>query len=189
MSSSPFVMPLWAVLAGPAAAEPRSEPELHDVAHAEHDVGCPLHWHNLVGLKAIGVVAVEHGEPSHVEGQGGVGLFYERTLVRGWLELELSANVLITDERRSAHVPLDVLFKKPFHVSHVFDPYVGAGAAFTFGVGEDDFFAVGALGTAGSYLWLHPRVGVLAEVDYTALPEPHGWQHEIELSTGPLFRF
>lgn len=166
-----------------------SQPQMHDAEHAEHDVGCQLHWHNLFGVKAIVVAAVPHDEPSEVEGQGGFGLLYERTLIRGWLELEVSANALFLADGRGAHLPVDVLLKKPFHFGHIVDPYVGIGAAVTVALGEEQFVAPGVIGTLGAYFWVHPRFGVLGEVDYAAVAEPERWQHEIEVSSGAVFRF
>ncbi len=171
------------LLAGPPTRE------IHDAAHADHDVGCPLHWNNLLGAKAIGVAALPHEQPPNIEGQAGVGLLYERTLVRGWLELELSTNALVVEGGRGAHLPIDVLLKKPFHVGHRIDPYIGAGAAVTFGLGEERFVGAGAVATVGTYFWVHPRVGLLAEIDYAAVVEPRGWQHELEFGSGPVFRF
>lgn len=194
---------VFAVLAGlsaspEAAADPqgtggsagRASTETdHPVVHAHDVMPCPLHYHNVFGLKLIGVAAVPHHEPRDVGPQGGFGIFYERTLVPEWLELELSANILWT--RTGPHVPLDVVFKKPFHVSHRFDPYVGIGAAVTLGLGEERFVAPGIVGTVGWYTWINARWGWLVEFDYAASaePAPEGWVHEIEGTTGPLVRF
>ncbi len=177
-----------AILMTVLAAQPEGG-ELHVAAHAEDDISCPLHWHNVAGVKLIGVAAVPHDEPNDVQGQPGIGLFYERTLVRGWLELELSFNALLLTAERGAHLPVDVVFKKPFHVGHRIDPYVGVGAAATFGVGEERFVAPGIVATAGLYVWARNRVGIMAEFDYAASYEPTTWVHEFELTTGPVFRF
>lgn len=157
--------------------------------HAHEVMPCPLHYHNVFGLKLIGVAAIPHDEPGHVGPQGGFGFFYERTLVPKWLELEFSANFLGT--RTGPHIPLDLVLKKPFHVSHRFDPYVGVGAAVTFGLGEERFVAPGIVGSVGWYTWINERWGWLVEFDYAASaePEPEGWVHEIEGTTGPLVRF
>ncbi|MEM6991019.1 MAG: hypothetical protein AAF721_10990 [Myxococcota bacterium] len=82
------------------------------------------------------------------------------------------------------------MFKKPFHVSHRFDPYVGLGGAARFGLGDEPFVAPGIVATTGFYTWINTRWGWLIELDYAASrePEPQGWVHELEFTTGPLLR-
>lgn len=180
---------LLGLLVAPGPELSTSTAEAPHGVHGEERIGCPLHWHNLVGFKLIGVAAFPDANPSEVSPQYGFGFLYERTFVPGWLELEVSANALFLHAEEAAHLPLDVLLKKPFHLSHVFDPYVGLGGAVVFGVGEESFVAPGAIASLGSYAWLQERVGVLLEVDYAAVYEPHGWNHELEFSTGATFRF
>jgi len=76
--------------------------ELRDVedeppVHAHDEMVCPLHHHDLVGVRAIGVAAFEEGAGRDAKPQGGLGFAYERTLVPRWLELEVSMNALFSE--------------------------------------------------------------------------------------------
>ena len=155
--------------------------------HAHDELVCPLHYHNLVGVRAIGVAAFEEGAGRDAKPQGGFGFAYERTLVPRWLELEISMNALFSEAGPA--LPVDVLLKKPFHASHRFDPFVGLGAVVVFGVGEEKFVAPGAIAATGMYVWANTRWGASAELDFAAVNEPHGWVYELEFAAGPVLRF
>ena len=154
--------------------------------HAHDKEVCPLHYHNLFGVRAIGVAAFEQGERDATP-EGGFGLAYERTLIQRWLELEVSTNALFAED--GVVLPLDIVFKKPFHVSHRFDPFLGLGAVVAFGVGEERFGAPGAIASGGMYVWASPRWGASFELDFAAVREPHAWLYELEFAMGPVLRF
>ncbi|MEM6294359.1 MAG: hypothetical protein AAGA54_24000 [Myxococcota bacterium] len=167
-----------------AAETPHAE---EPPVHAHERVSCPLHVHNLVGIRAIGVAAFEQGAGRDAKPEGGFGVAYERTLVPRWFELEVSFNTMFTES--GPVLPLDIVFKKPFHLSHRFDPFVGLGGIVAFGVGEESFVAPGLIASAGMYVWAGRRWGASAEVDYAALREPEHWIYELEFAAGPVLRF
>lgn len=161
--------------------------DIHDVrVHAQDAEECPLHAHNLIGVRGIGVAAFELGQ-GDASPEGGIGVAYERTIIPRWLELEVSANALLQPD--GAVLPLDVVLKKPFHVSHRFDPFVGLGAIVAFGVGEERFVAPGAIASGGMYVWGGRRWGWSFELDFAAVKEPEAWLLELEFASGPVIRF
>ena len=116
-----------------------------------------------------------------------MGAIYERTLVPSWLELEYSLNLLVAPD--GPHLPIDVVLKKPFHVSHIVDPYIGLGPSLTIGLGEEKFAAPGGIASAGVYLWARERMGVMLEVDYAVVYELGDIVHEAEGTAGAVLRF
>lgn len=116
---------------------------------------------NLVGIKALGLVAPGH---ELVAGVGALG-FFERELVRGWCELELVAGALL--EQSELNVPFELSLKHVFHLHPVLNPYVSVAALVDLswheGVSQLDP-GVGA--TAGTYLWVNHTFGLDLEVGY-----------------------
>ena len=155
--------------------------------HAGDEENCPLMRKNVLGAKVIGIASIPFGEPQNVEPQAGIGLLYERTLVPMQLQSEFSAHVVSTP--LGLHVPIDLLLKKPFHVSHRFEPFLGLGGVVTFALGRERFAAAGAIGSAGLFFWLRESFGLLLEADYAIVREPSEWRQEIEGTTGPVWRF
>ena len=160
------------------------EPKPFHVGDEEH---CPLIRKNVLGAKLIGVASIPVEEPQDVEPQYGFGLLYERTLVPMQLQGELSAHVLSTP--LGLHVPIDLVLKKPFHVSHTFEPYLGLGGVLTVALGRERFVAPGAIASAGLFFWLRENFGFLVEADYAIVREPSQWRHEVEGTAGPTWRF
>ncbi len=167
---------------------PAGDPDMHDPpVHAQDAMECPVHYHNLFGVRGIGVLAFDLGEGGDALPEGGFGLAYERTLVPSWLELEVSTNALFAEH--GVVLPLDIVLKKPFHVSHRFDPFVGLGAVIAFGVGEERFVAPGAIASGGMYVWASTQWGWSFELDFAAVKEPEDWLLELEFASGPVVRF
>lgn len=163
-----------------AAAEPKP-------FHVGDEENCPLMRNNVLGVKLVGIGSVPFGEPDEIEPQYGVGLLYERTLVEMHLQAEVSAHLVSTP--LGPHVPIDLVLKKPFHVSHRFEPYLGLGAVVTLALGRERFVAPGAIGSAGLFFWLRENFGLMVEGDYAIVREPAHWRQEIEGTTGPVWRF
>lgn len=155
--------------------------------HVGDEENCPLMRKNVLGAKVIGIASIPIGEPQDVEPQAGIGLLYERTLVAMRLAAEFSVHVVSTP--LGPHLPVDFLLKKPFHISHRFEPYLGLGGVVSIALGRERFVAAGAIGSAGLYFWFREGFGLLLEADYAVLREPGQWRQEIEGTTGPVIRF
>lgn len=118
-----------------------------------------------------------------------VGLFFERTLIHSWLEIELSVPVgfeLASDPK--VFLPIDFHFKKPFHPSPRVSPYIGVGPTMDLVLRPEVEVFGGLSTTVGSYVWLSPRVGLDIEVDYNLVFERTELVHEVLVSIGPAFR-
>ncbi len=70
-----------------------------------------------------------------------------------WLELEL--NVALLSAPDGFHVPIDLLFKKPFHINRHFTPYIAVGPALEARL-EDTNSLTGGV-TAAAQLTVWPR--------------------------------
>lgn len=172
-------------LLGPrdAAAE-----EMHRSPHTEETS-------QLVGVKGAFVNAFNDGKSAV---GGGFTLFYERNLIEGWLEIELASAFVFIERERI--VGFDLFLKKPFHINHVVNPYVGVGPNLSIlisreeeveGEGEvrETRTRGGIVWTAGSYFWLErSRFGFDVEVVYLLLFN-NGLSHEFTVEAGPAFRF
>ena len=55
----------------------------------------------------------------------GAGIFGEISAVPNWLEIELAIKALATAD--GALIPIDVLFKIPFHLTNTIHPFIGLG--------------------------------------------------------------
>lgn len=168
-------------------AHARRDLEARD-AHAEEPS-------NLLGFKAGPMLVLE---PSHDDTHsmvsipaGFAGVFFERTLVHDWLELEVTVPVGMAEVegRTVLFVPLDIHFKKPFHPLPWLAPYVGAGPALDIFVHEAKVYAGGSF-TAGAYIWPgHQHVGVDVELDYNVLAFEGSAAHEMLFACGPVWQF
>ena len=162
--------------------------EMHRSPHIEETK-------QLVGLKGAFVSAFNDGKSAV---GGGFTLFYERSLIEGWLEIELASAVVFIEGERV--VGFDLFFKKPFHVNHVVNPYVGVGPNVTIIIGREEGLEgegevretrtrAGIVSTAGSYFWLRGgRFGFDVALVYLLLFND-GLSHEFTVEAGPAFRF
>ena len=157
------------------------------------------HTRNLLGAKALVVTSLgttgaaegdhEHGEHG-AEGPFttfGVSVFYERLLIPKWLELEI--NVGLVDGAAGLQMPIDLLFKKPFHVNRRLTPYLSLGPALEVFPRGDRSPLLGVTGGLGVYLWLSRDFGVDLELDYTAHFLGPGLEHVTTLGVGPVLHF
>lgn len=153
----------------------RTYAEEEEVEHRIH-VGI-----TFVGLAAIG------GEGVH--GNLGGGVFLEVTLIPAWLEVELNVQGLASEG--GAVMPIELLFKKPFHVRPWFHPFIGLGPTFVpaFLPQETQVrLGGGGAAVAGAYFWLSRHVGIEVEANYNLLYEDRaehaGITHEVGGTTG-----
>jgi hypothetical protein len=166
------------------STDPVHEPH-HDPLHIPvHKAATRSHaFHNVLAAKFIGMTTrTTRGS----EQLSGTGIVYERTVIPHWLELEFSAAALFGNHHHTVF-PMDILFKKPFHVASMLDFFIGVGPALSYHVEEHELF-VGAIASAGCYVWLGNHLGLLFEVDYALIPE-HGAVHEFEGASGIAWRF
>ena len=152
------------------------------LADESHDAHSEAHLYNIIGAKATGL-ADNLGEAG-----GGATLFYERSLLQGWLEVELGGSVLAVGEHTI--VPVDLVFKLPFGCNHVlFEHYVGAGAALDLVFAEHDTEVYpGLVAVAGAYLWLTETFGLDLELSYSVVFETHV-VHELLPALGVVAHF
>lgn len=148
------------------------------------------HTANLLGAKGLALTTItparETTGPTAVP-HFGASLFYERELVTGWLELEL--NVALVSAPGGLAIPIDLLFKKPFHASRHVTPYVGLGPALEVEVLEDTEVFGGVTAATGLYIWVSRFVGFDIELDYTARFSAEGMAHGVGGGVGPVVHF
>ena len=151
-------------------------------ALANHDRAA--HKHNVVGVRAMHVTMVAEG---HTVPWEGVGALYERTVIEGVLEIELSAAMLF--RATSLSIPLELLFKAPLHVNDDVVLHAGAGPMVNFIQGEGHGVFPGAVMTADICHWFSNDLGILMESNYTLNWEHGEIVHEIEMGLGGVYRF
>lgn len=186
----PFV--LGASLAGLAAsARARAEVPSRQEVSEEH----PGHRHaehpNLVGTK-LGYVAFFARGPDEVAGYQHQpnfygGLFYERSVIHEWLEIELAVGTTAGPEEVS--LPIDLYFKKPFHPSPRATNYVGAGPVVAMIFRPERRLLVGGNLTFGAYLWFSERWGLDLDLDLAAAATRGEVVFDVLVATGPTLRF
>jgi len=169
---------------------------------AIHSVnGASAHSRWSLGVRGTGLASLRKDRP--VKGLGGVGGFVEFSAVHGELELELASRALF--EEGELHVPVELLFKRPWERGD-FRFFIGVGPAVIFGapLGEEDAsdghaaedseaaeaapptVHFGFSGLAGLVWWMQPRVGLSAELNYNIVID-HGASHELGASVGVVF--
>ena len=154
------------------------------------------HTHNLFGAKALLVTSwaitgagdVAPGEsPEWAESGPGVSIFYERELIAHWLEIE--PNIALIDGSAGMQVAIDLLFKKPFHISRRLTPYLSLGPALELFAKKEHSPLLGLTGGLGLYLWLGRDFGLDLEIDYTLHFLRPGLEHVTTLGIGPVVHF
>jgi len=115
------------------------------------------------GLKG-GYLAAHTG--SHSWGYAGGGWFIEFVPSHKWLEIEISMRFMST-VGSGIYIPIDVLFKKPFHLGDVVQLYIGAGPSISLHPGGTHGAAHFGIATVfGSYFWVSKHFGFLVEMSY-----------------------
>lgn len=163
--------------------------------HTEHDAQAEHHptTRNLLGVRIGYLHAAFNRDGSLVRIPGILaGLSYERTLIPRWLEIEISAPVavLLEEEHTIVAVPIDVHFKKPFHLSPRVTPYVGIGPALDIEVAPEVKVFYGGSLAVGGYVWFNDSVGLDVEADYNlVVKDDRTLGQELFLAAGPVVRF
>ena len=141
--------------------------------------------HYFVGAKLAYFAAFSHGETLH---HIGGGFFFEASLVPHWLEIEVSAKVMGAPD--SVVLPLDLLFKVPFHPHPMIQPFVGAGPAlallFSTSHSGETHVHGGVATVAGVYIWIRQHWAISIEANYNLL-YGRGTSHEVGGATGVVF--
>jgi hypothetical protein len=123
-----------------------------DVSHEEkHEI----HQRFFVGIKGTALASVGHD----AFGMFGTGIFFDVAVFHDWLKIEVVTRFL-----RSSHgtvVPVELMFKKPFHPSDrvILFYGLGPGVAFHFAHEEKHIYPTIA-SVFGTYIWITDHVGI-----------------------------
>lgn len=103
---------------------------------------------------------------SYSGGYGGGGWFIELVPSHNWLEIEISMRFM-SAAGAGVYIPIDVLFKKPFHIGDVVQLYMGAGPSVSLHTSSGHTSAHFGVATVfGSYFWVSKHFGFLVEMNY-----------------------
>lgn len=160
---------------GAADAGAQTSSTIHKSPHLEHSS-----W--IAGVRVVQFDTFETDE--RVSGLGP-GLSLERNVINGWLEVEIALAAIRHEGAWT--VPVDFIFKKPFHFGALC-PYVGIGLAGSMKTHGETEFHLGASSILGTYWWLTDVVGIDLEIEYNLIPED-GLVQEVVVAIGPAFRF
>jgi hypothetical protein len=140
---------------------------------------------NILSVKLAWLQITTVGEAEDLR-RIGVSLSYERVLIPGWLEGEVS--VLFAPGTGGLTLPVDLLLKKPFELSRRIELFAGLGLASEwFEAGERE--TAYGLGTqVGGQYWLEPEWAIGLEAEYNLLLHPET-AHEVVVAAGLAFRF
>ena len=159
-------------------------------AELEHEGGeHHEEYPNLLGLKLGHLSMWEFEEDQRKYSQFSLAAgSYERVVIPGWLELELTVPVAVSlDESSSILFPIDLHLKKPFHPSAAFSPYVALGPAVDIRVRPEMDLAFGVSMAIGTYWWTLSTLGVDLEIDYNVVTEAGSAGAFLAISDGPCF--
>jgi hypothetical protein len=113
-------------------------------------------------------------------------LSYERVLIPGWLEGEVS--VLLAPGEGGLTLPVDILLRKPFGLSPKVGVFLGPGLASEwFEAGEPET-AYGVGTQVGGQYCLAPLLAIAVEAEYNLLLQPD-IAHEVVVAAGGAFCF
>jgi hypothetical protein len=186
-----------ACFAAPTAALAAGASDEHS-RHAEP--GIEEEGRNIVSLELAGVEIlapaaeeaggpVSAGEPEagdRVLRRVGVSIGFERVLIPGWLDAEVS--VLVAPGSGGLTLPIDLVLKKPFELSQQVEGFVGLGLATEwFEAGESET-AYGAASQLGVYYWMGSQFALAFQGEFNLLLSPET-EHELVLASGGAFRF
>ncbi len=113
---------------------------------------------NLVGLE-LGAVGRAQRSELAVHPDLLLGVFVERVLVPGWLELELELPLRVGPGAQRS-LPSAAFLKKPLHPAPRVSPYLGLGPSLEIGLRRHAPVVAGISGVAGTYVWTSPRFGL-----------------------------
>lgn len=151
-----------------------------------------VHTWSLIGAR-FSVVTVVGPKGSGTDGgrrvsvHPGVSAGYELQVIPDWLEIELTAGAHAYP--KGALLPIDLLFKKPFHTHHRVTPYIAIGPSVEFIFAHTRNVYAGVGGRAGTYLWVTKHFGFDIEAGYNAVFEHGQVAHDIVAEVGPVVHF
>jgi len=168
-----------AMMPAPVVAETIGET---DTEVAEEHEGAPQFV--IVG-KLVGGV---NRNPVQTIGLVGPGFDVELELWPHGLELELAGAALFGQEMTC--MPAELLLKKSLHVTSSVDLFAGAGGILNFVHGHEGWSMFpGGMGLVGGTVWgPDHKMGMVLEVTYALLLEPHHLAHEVEAAVGFAYR-
>jgi hypothetical protein len=166
------------LLTGPALAADEHVGE-HPADHALEHSGNTFVI-TLIGSDQGGFA---HGEAHNLAG-GGIG--FEAAVVPNWFEIEIAARGLTGGH--GVTIPIELLFKIPFHASEVVHPFVGIGPFVSLTRDDTVEATGGGVLVGGTYLWATQHVGFVIEALY-AVADDHGVVHELAGNAGLAFGF
>ncbi len=194
---------LFGATAHAAEAEQAQHEAAHQDEHAAHEeeheeereeVGANVLTLKLAGLQIVApgeeTSGTEGEEPEPAEDEvlrrAGISIGYERVLVTGWLEAEIS--VLFAPGTGGLTLPIDLVLKMPFELSPELEAFVGLGLATEWFEAGHRETAYGVGSELGAYYWFGPHFGLALEGEYNLLLHPET-AHEVVLAGGGAFRF
>lgn len=135
----------------------------HEVAAVEdHAELHEEHAHVLFGAGPAVTLELGHGTLA------GVGVFGSYVVVPGWLEVEGAA--LVEGGHEGSLVPVVLLLKKPFEVSHAVEPFIGVGPELivvpAHGEGGPVVVELGGEAVVGTYVFFSRHVGASVEATF-----------------------
>ncbi|MGB1016197.1 MAG: hypothetical protein ACPG4T_18825 [Nannocystaceae bacterium] len=180
-------------LQAPEAATPVPTKHVHHAGDGcTHGGHHKAHTWSLIGAR-FAVITVVGPPGSRADGgrlvsvHPGITASYELQVIPNWLEIELAAGVLAYPE--GALFPIDLLFKKPFHIHHKFTPYIAVGPSLEVILAASREVLPGVGGRVGAYIWLTKHFGFDIEAGYNSVFEPVGVAHDIIGEIGPVVHF
>lgn len=132
----------------------------------------------IVGAKASYILALEEGNTG--TSLAGLGLFIETELIHHWVEVEFSARVVGGPDMR---VPVDTIFKVPFHPGFNTHLFIGGGPSAVYHHGK---FYYGGVASVGALYWFTETVGLIGEVNYNLISD-HGAISEFGFNFGAAY--
>lgn len=133
----------------------------------------------FAGLKSSSVTT---GAGTHVGGGG----FVEYAVDHEWLEVELSVQAF--GEHGDVLLPVEMVLKKPFHLTDAVHPFVGAGPMVAVLFAGENAAHFGGLVTGGTYVWFSDHLGLLAAGTYGVVSD-RALVHEVGGSLGLVAGF
>ncbi|HEX7478409.1 MAG TPA: hypothetical protein VF331_11425 [Polyangiales bacterium] len=112
----------------------------------------------------VGVGAAAELELGDGSFHPGGNLMIEFEPIEDWLEVEIGASVLAT--KGGTQVPVDLLLKKPFQLTHRLDFMIGAGPEVVCDSRSPHGLRVGVEGALDLMFWPSQNVGVWFEPSY-----------------------
>jgi hypothetical protein len=124
---------------------------------------------------------------------GGLGIVavFERLIIEGWLEIEITAgwfNLGLQHVDNFA-VPIELIFKKPFGHHSFFSPYIGLGASLAIErVACETEVTAGPAAVVGTHLWFRRTLGLDINCTYALLLRG-ALTHHLAIGLGPVWLF